>query len=396
MTMTWQSGRQLASINKDGLSATFAYDANGHRTQKTVNGVTTNYYWVGDRLQYMATGDDLLVFLYDDKGTPYGMFTVLDGVQQYFFYLYNAQGDVIAIIDDYAERVVNYEYGAWGELLSVTGSKADTVGVLNPFRYRGYCYDTETGLYYLNSRYYDPTTQRFLNGDGEISGVGNSIQGYNLFAYCFNNPICMDDADGNWPSWSKLLKGSAWLMVGITAVCVGVSVLTCGVAAPAMATIATITVGAGTLTTVNGAAEIGEAFTGYNVVRDTVFSGNQKTYDTYANITAAVAEVGTAVCGGWLKSPSTQTKIADKTLQNVIDNPNSITKLSTDKFNKIANKSSWEFKPTQNNKGYRALKGDMSIRYNMNGTRFDAAHFGGSPYWVISSAKNGTIKIMIP
>ena len=344
----------------------------------------------------MATGDDLLVFLYDDKGTPYGMFTVLDGVQQYFFYLYNAQGDVIAIIDDYAERVVNYEYSAWGELLSVTGSKADTVGVLNPFRYRGYCYDTETGLYYLNSRYYDPVTQRFLNGDGEISGVGNSIQGYNLFAYCFNNPICMDDADGNWPSWSKLLKGSAWLMVGITAVCVGVSVLTCGVAAPAMATIATITVGAGTLTTVNGAAEIGEAFTGYNVVRDTVFSGNQKTYDTYANITAAVAEVGTAVCGGWLKSPSTQTKIADKTLQNVIDNPNSITKLSTDKFNKIANKSSWEFKPTQNNKGYRALKGDMSIRYNMNGTRFDAAHFGGSPYWVISSAKNGTIKIMIP
>ena len=88
-------------------------DANGHRTQKTVNGVTTNYYWVGDRLQYMATGDDLLVFLYDDKGTPYGMLTVLDGVQQYFFYLYNAQGDVIAIIDDYAERVVNYEYSAW-------------------------------------------------------------------------------------------------------------------------------------------------------------------------------------------------------------------------------------------------------------------------------------------
>ena len=154
----------------------------------------------------MATGDDLLVFLYDDKGTPYGMFTVLDGVQQYFFYLYNAQGDVIAIIDDYAERVVNYEYSAWGELLSVTGSKADTVGTLNPFRYRGYCYDTETGLYYLNSRYYDPVTQRFVNGDGAISGVGNSIQGYNLFAYCFNNPICMDDSNGNWPNYSDYVK----------------------------------------------------------------------------------------------------------------------------------------------------------------------------------------------
>ena len=217
-----------------------------------------------------------------------------------------------------------------------------------------------------------------------------------MFAYCMNNPVNMSDPTGNWPSWSNLLKGSAWLAVGIIAVCVGVSVLTCGVAAPAMVAVAAVTVGAGALTAVNGAVEIGEAFTGYNVVRDTVFSGNQKAYDAYANTTAAVAEVGTAVCGGWLKSPSTQKKIADKTLQNVIDNPNSVTKLSTDKFHKIANKSSWEFKPTQNNKGYRALKGDMSIRYNMNGTRFDAAHFGGSPYWVISSAKNGTIKIMMP
>ena len=143
----------------------------------------------------MATGDDLLVFLYDDKGTPYGVFTVLGGVQQYFFYLYNAQGDVIAIIDDYAERVVNYEYSAWGELLSVTGSKADTVGVLNPFRYRGYCYDTETGLYYLNSRYYDPVTQRFVNGDGLLCANSN-IFVTSIFAYCSNSPINCSDASG--------------------------------------------------------------------------------------------------------------------------------------------------------------------------------------------------------
>ena len=178
----------------------------------------------------MATGDDLLVFLYDDKGTPYGMFTVLDGVQQYFFYLYNAQGDVIAIIDDYAERVVNYEYSAWGELLSVTGSKADTVGTLNPFRYRGYCYDTETGLYYLNSRYYDPTTQRFLNGDGEISGVGNSIQGYNLFSYCNNNPANDRDDDGQLSWLAKIAIGAAAIAVGV-----GVTAFTGGTALPALA-----------------------------------------------------------------------------------------------------------------------------------------------------------------
>ena len=168
----------------------------------------------------MATGDDLLVFLYDDKGTPYGMFTVLDGVQQYFFYLYNAQGDVIAIIDDYAERVVNYEYSAWGELLSVTGSKADTVGTLNPFRYRGYCYDTETGLYYLNSRYYDPVTQRFVNGDGYAS-TGQGILGNNMFAYCLNDPVNMHDSTG-----SRAVENDhrgAWIMVTNTGMLISCS-----------------------------------------------------------------------------------------------------------------------------------------------------------------------------
>ena len=309
----------------------------------------------------------------------------------------NLQGDITYVYDNNGAKKIEYTYDAWGNHTTIYWNGGGNCGAkYNPFRYRGYYYDTDLGLYYLNSRYYDSNIGRFVNADGQIADVGGDIIGYNLFAYCFNNPVNMIDSTGNWPSWSNLIKGSTWLAVGITAVCVGVSVLTCGVAAPAMVAVAAVTVGAGALTAVNGAAEVGEGFTGYNVVRDTVFNGNQKAYDAYANTTAAVAEVGTLVCGGWLKSSSTQTKIADKTLQNVIDNPNSVTKLSTDKFHKIANKSSWEFKPTQNNKGYRALKGDMSIRYNMNGTRFDAAHFGGSPYWVISSAKNGTIKIMMP
>ena len=232
MTMTWQSGRQLASINKDGLSATFAYDANGHRTQKTVNGVTTNYYWVGDRLQYMATGDDMYVFFYDDKGTPYGVFTLIDGVQEHLFYLYNAQGDVIAIINDYAERVVNYEYSAWGELLSVTGSKADTVGMLNPFRYRGYCYDTETGFYYVSSRYYDPEIGRWINADTtDILSLTYYHPGqYNLFSYCNNNPANDRDDDGQLSWLAKIAIGAAAIAVGV-----GVTALTGGAALPALA-----------------------------------------------------------------------------------------------------------------------------------------------------------------
>ena len=78
---------------------------------------------------------------------------------------------------------------------------ADTIGQLNLLRYRGYYYDVETGFYYVSSRYYDPEVGRFLNADSEISGVGGDIRGYNLYAYCMNNPVNMSDPDGNWPKW---------------------------------------------------------------------------------------------------------------------------------------------------------------------------------------------------
>ena len=102
------------------------------------------------------------------------------------------------IVDKDCNTVVEYSYDAWGKLLSTTGSLAGTVGKVNPFLYRGYCYDSETGFYYLNSRYYDPQTGRFLNADGAIS-TGTGIGGYNMFAYCNNNTVNMADDGGSRP-----------------------------------------------------------------------------------------------------------------------------------------------------------------------------------------------------
>ena len=87
-----------------------------------------------------------------------------------YAYLYNLQGDVIALIDSNGKKVVEYKYDAWGRILSKTGTMASTLGTLNPFRYRGYVYDEETGLYYLRSRYYNPEWARFLNADQLIHG----------------------------------------------------------------------------------------------------------------------------------------------------------------------------------------------------------------------------------
>ena len=103
--------------------------------------------------------------------------------------------------------MAKYTYDAWGYILSITDANGNVItdmnhiGHLNPFRYRGYYYDTETGSYYLQSRYYDPGVRRFFSADGEMSGVGGEILGYNMFAYCMNNPVNMADPSGNWPKW---------------------------------------------------------------------------------------------------------------------------------------------------------------------------------------------------
>ncbi len=107
------------------------------------------------------------------------------------------------ILDSNFEAVVLYDYDSWGRPLSTTGELAQSIGTLNPFRYRGYIYDEETGLYYVSSRYYDPEIGRWINADSVIAGVGGSIQGYNMFAYCFNNPVNMYDSSGHWPQWMK-------------------------------------------------------------------------------------------------------------------------------------------------------------------------------------------------
>ena len=92
-------------------------------------------------------------------------------------------------------RVVTYTYDAWGNPLSTTGSLATTLGAQNPLRYRGYVYDTETGLYYLQSRYYNPSWGRFINADEYLS-TGQSFFENNVFAYCYCSPVNLTDHTG--------------------------------------------------------------------------------------------------------------------------------------------------------------------------------------------------------
>ena len=172
------------------------FTASGQRVSKTVGGTTYNYHYLGDQLVEMAWGANRMHFTYDAVGP---MSVNFNGTE--YFYLKNAQGDVTGLVDSAGAKVVHYTYDPWGEVWSVGGTLSSTLGTLNPLRYRGYVYDTETGLYYVSSRYYDPEIGRWINADGYVS-TGQGVLGNNMFAYCGNNPVNRVDPTGQF--WSEI------------------------------------------------------------------------------------------------------------------------------------------------------------------------------------------------
>ena len=190
MTFTWQKGRQLASANNGSQTFRFTYDQDGNRTWKLGSTTGEQCIYASGLLVYWTDGENVQTFTYDPDGIALGV--NLNGTD--YYYLYNAQGDVIALYDSAGTIVTEYKYDSWGKLLSTTGSGASTIGTLNPLRYRGYFYDTDLGFYLLESRYYDPETGRFINADGIVDN--QDVSTLNLYAYCANDPVNNKDEDG--------------------------------------------------------------------------------------------------------------------------------------------------------------------------------------------------------
>ena len=201
MTMTWQGGRELTTATNNGTSIAYSYNTNSIRTKKTVGGVATQYYLNGDTMVAEKKGSNLITYMFDETGERYGF--LYNNTP--YFYVRNMQGDVIRILNLFGSVLAQYEYDAWGKVLSVTDSDGDAItgathiGNINPIRYRGYYYDTETGFYYLQSRYYDPEIGRFINADEpEMAKFSTKeLLAKDLFAYCNNNPIHYSDPDGH-------------------------------------------------------------------------------------------------------------------------------------------------------------------------------------------------------
>lgn len=255
-SLTW-NGRQLDSIEKGDTQISYAYTPDGTRLSKMVNGVKTEYTLNGRTVLSETTGNETLYYYYDSNGQLVEIgYKKSDLEEVYYFVTQNAQGDITALYDAKTCALVGtYSYDAWGKLMSATAAN-DPNGITqkNPFRYRGYYYDNETGFYYLQSRYYDPETCRFISADTINNTVENSddILSGNLFAYCTNNPVNHTDPDGAWklPNWAKFTIGAVAL-AGAAAL----TVATGGALAPLLVAVAVSTVSGAAIGAVKGGVQ---------------------------------------------------------------------------------------------------------------------------------------------
>ena len=209
-SLTWKNGRQLTSLTTGGKTTSYAYDADGIRTKKTVGTEAHTYVTQNGKVvrETIGTGSSakVLDFIYDESGTPFALKYSTNGGSSFttYYYVVNLQGDVVKLVNAGGTAYATYTYNAWGEVLTATGSMAS----INPLRYRGYYYDSETGFYYLQSRYYDPVTHRFINADA-IASTGQGFIGTNMFAYCNNAASMLKDECGTDPS-TAILTGEVW------------------------------------------------------------------------------------------------------------------------------------------------------------------------------------------
>ena len=200
MSFNWIRGRVLDKITVNNTELQMYYDSKGLRTRK---GDVFYHYDSNNNLISLVNGGTTLLFYYDENGSPTSF---SDGTNMYY-YVKNIQGDIVKIVSSTGTVVANYAYNAWGELLSVKDGSGNpitdqtSIAYLNPLRYRGYVYDDETGLYYLQSRYYDPVTCRFINADIYCKTKSATPFSTNMFAYCENNAANIIDKDGKDVMW---------------------------------------------------------------------------------------------------------------------------------------------------------------------------------------------------
>ena len=187
-TFTWTQGRRLATAKVGSTNISYTYDMAGVRSSKTVGSTKYDFTTLSGLVIRQTGGGKTIDFVYDENNQPLAM----KYNNTLYYYVLNAQGDVVRIVNSSRSVVASYTYDPWGKIISSSGTLAN----VNPLRYRGYYYDSETGFYYLQSRYYDPEIGRFINADSYASTDATGLLSTNMFAYCENDPVNRSDPSG--------------------------------------------------------------------------------------------------------------------------------------------------------------------------------------------------------
>ena len=222
-TLSWQGRRLLSYANKE-YSVNYTYDVDGIRTSKhaitSAGTVNSKYVYDGNNLVAEQRNNEWIYYIYGVDGIA-----GFSHNNEVYLYRKNVQGDVTHIYkrlpDNTLKQVAHYAYDAWGNIQILQDT--DGIATLNPFRYRSYYFDEETGLYYLQSRYYDPELGRFISADSIEYLAPETLGGLNLYAYCGNNPVMGIDPNGNawwnpfswdWGKIGKVIGGGLLALAG--------------------------------------------------------------------------------------------------------------------------------------------------------------------------------------
>ena len=203
-TFTWTQGRRLATAKVGSTNISYTYDMAGVRSSKTVGSTKYDFTTLSGLVTRQTGGGKTIDFVYDENNQPLAM----KYNNTLYYYVLNAQGDVVRIVNSSRSVVASYTYDPWGKIISSSGTLAD----INPLRYRGYYYDSETGFYYLQSRYYDPEIGRFINADSYASTDMVGLLSTNMFSYCENNPVMRVDPTGElfWDILDVFMAALSW------------------------------------------------------------------------------------------------------------------------------------------------------------------------------------------
>ena len=215
-------GKRLKEVTKNNKTSYFYYDEEGYLIKKIDgNGKVTSFIYENGNLLYLKKDNDEFDFLYDENNVLYGF--ILNKCDTYY-YIRDIFNNILGILDCQGEIIVSYEYDAFGKNINTKDSSSIQLGILNPFKYKGYYYDDETGWFWLSSRYYSSELCRFINPDSVDYLKWESINGLNLYAYAKNNPIMYYDPSGH----SAIL--AIGLLAGSFIVGAGTSVVSQGLA----------------------------------------------------------------------------------------------------------------------------------------------------------------------